>query len=97
MFRPIDVEHMKRHGVLLGDFAYMSHAENDHGNARAVLDAGAGRPLQEVDGRGFPALRSEQALQLLSGPQSGLRPRSPPWPDASGQRLHPCHRPRSSR
>jgi hypothetical protein len=61
------------------------------------LEYSAGRPLQEVDGRGFPALRSEQALQLLSGPQSGLRPRSPPWPDASGQRLHPCHRPRSSR
>jgi hypothetical protein len=38
MFRPIDVEHMKKHGVLLDDFAYMSRAENDNGNARAVLE-----------------------------------------------------------
>jgi hypothetical protein len=38
MFRPIDVEHMKRYGVLLDDFAYMSLAESDHGNARAVLE-----------------------------------------------------------
>jgi hypothetical protein len=44
MFRPIDVEHMKRGGVLLDDFAYMSLAENDHGNARAVLETVVGNP-----------------------------------------------------
>jgi hypothetical protein len=38
MFRPIDVDHMKQHGVLLDDFAYMSRGENDKGNARAVLE-----------------------------------------------------------
>ena len=44
MFRLIDVEHMKRGGVLLDDFAYMSRAENDHGNARAVLETVVGNP-----------------------------------------------------
>ena len=33
---------MKRGGVLLDDFAYMSRAENDHGNARAVLEKESG-------------------------------------------------------
>lgn len=37
LFRPIDVEHMKRGGVLLDDHVYMSDATNDHANARAVL------------------------------------------------------------
>jgi hypothetical protein len=38
LFRPIDVEHMKRGSVLLDDYAYMSSATNDHANAKAVLN-----------------------------------------------------------
>jgi hypothetical protein len=37
LFRSIDVEHMKRHGVLLDDYAYMSDGAGDHANAKAVL------------------------------------------------------------
>jgi hypothetical protein len=36
MFRPIDVEHMNKHTILLDDYTYMSDPSNDHGNARAV-------------------------------------------------------------
>jgi hypothetical protein len=37
LFRSIDVEHMKRYGVVLDDYAYMSDSTGDHANARAVL------------------------------------------------------------
>jgi len=36
LFRPVDVEHMKRYNVPLDDYAYMSDPSNDHGNARSV-------------------------------------------------------------
>ncbi len=36
LFRQIDVDHMKKHHVLLDDYAYMSDSSNDHGNAQAV-------------------------------------------------------------
>jgi hypothetical protein len=40
-FRPIDIQHMRRRGVLLDDYAYMSDpagnvAFTDHSNARIV-------------------------------------------------------------
>jgi hypothetical protein len=38
LFRRIDVQHMKPHGILLDDFAYMSDAANNHENATDVLD-----------------------------------------------------------
>jgi hypothetical protein len=43
MFRPIDIQHMKRHKVKLDDYAYMSDATGDdtyadHAHARNVLD-----------------------------------------------------------
>ncbi len=38
LFRPIDVEHMKVHKVLLDDYTYMSDPARDHGNAQAVED-----------------------------------------------------------
>jgi len=37
LFRSIDVEHMKRHAVVLDDYAYMSDGAGDHANAKAVL------------------------------------------------------------
>ncbi|MGA8503763.1 MAG: hypothetical protein WB683_19595 [Candidatus Sulfotelmatobacter sp.] len=36
LFRPIDIEHMNKHNILLDNYTYMSDASNDHGNARAV-------------------------------------------------------------
>jgi hypothetical protein len=38
LFRPIDVEHMKRYKVVLDDYAFMSDVASDHANARAVLN-----------------------------------------------------------
>jgi hypothetical protein len=38
LFRDIDVAHMKRLGVLLDDFTYMSDASNNHKHAQSVLD-----------------------------------------------------------
>jgi hypothetical protein len=37
LFRLIDIEHMKRHGVALDDYAYMSDGAGDHANAKAVF------------------------------------------------------------
>jgi hypothetical protein len=36
MFRPIDIEHMNKHDILLGDYTYMSDPSNNYGNAEAV-------------------------------------------------------------
>jgi hypothetical protein len=38
LFRPVDVEHMKRAGVPLDDFAYMSDPEGGHRHATNVGD-----------------------------------------------------------
>ena len=38
MFRQIDIDHMKRAGVLLDDYAYMSDPSGDHANAQSVED-----------------------------------------------------------
>ena len=38
LFRSIDIEHMKRYGVVLDDYAYMSNGAGDHANARAGLN-----------------------------------------------------------
>jgi hypothetical protein len=38
MFRPIDVEHMSKHNILLDDYTYMSDPSGDHGNTQAVED-----------------------------------------------------------
>jgi hypothetical protein len=39
MFRPIDVEHMSKHNILLDDYTYMSDPSSDHGNAQDVEDS----------------------------------------------------------
>jgi hypothetical protein len=44
LFREIDVAHMKRSGHLLDNYAWMSDAANDHGNARGVLATVRGNP-----------------------------------------------------
>jgi len=38
LFRPIDIEHMKRSGVVLDDYAYMSDPTDEHANAQSVHD-----------------------------------------------------------
>ena len=45
MFREVDIEHMKVHGVNLDDYQYMSDATNNYANARAVRDSLAGRTM----------------------------------------------------
>jgi hypothetical protein len=44
LFRQIDIDHMKRHGIPLDDFAYMSDPANDHSNADVVLQTVVGDP-----------------------------------------------------
>jgi hypothetical protein len=39
LFRPIDIAHMKPHGVKLDDYPYMSDPANNHQNAQDVQDA----------------------------------------------------------
>jgi hypothetical protein len=39
MFRPIDIEHMSKHNILLGDYTYMSDPSRDHGHAQDVEDS----------------------------------------------------------
>ena len=39
LFRDIDIAHMKRRGVKLDDYKYMSDPANDHQNAQKVQDA----------------------------------------------------------
>jgi hypothetical protein len=45
LFREVDVEHMKVHGVLLDDFHYMADATNNYANARAVEDTLVGKTM----------------------------------------------------
>ena len=44
LFRAVDIEHMKRSGHLLDNYAWMADAADDHGNARAVYATVQGNP-----------------------------------------------------
>jgi hypothetical protein len=49
LFRPIDIQHMRLHQVLLDEYTYMSNAAGDdtfpdHANARNVYDALSPKP-----------------------------------------------------
>ena len=39
LFRQIDIDHMKRYGVLLDDYTYMSDPTGNYTNAQSVQDA----------------------------------------------------------
>jgi hypothetical protein len=39
LFRPVDIAHMKPHGVKLDDYPYMSDPANNHQNAQDIQDA----------------------------------------------------------
>ncbi len=43
MFREVDIDHMKVHGVHLDDYHYMSDATNGYANAQAVLNTLVGK------------------------------------------------------
>jgi hypothetical protein len=45
MFRDVDIDHMKVHGVHLDDFKYMSDPANNYAHARAVQDSLVGRTM----------------------------------------------------
>jgi hypothetical protein len=45
MFREVDIDHMKVHGVYLDDFQYMSDAANNYANAQAVLASLKGQTM----------------------------------------------------
>ena len=38
LFRAIDIQHMKPHGVKLDDYTYISDPNDNHANAQAVYD-----------------------------------------------------------
>lgn len=38
LFRIVDIQHMKPHGVMLDDYAYMSDPTDNHANAQGVYD-----------------------------------------------------------
>jgi hypothetical protein len=44
LFRPVDIEHMKVHGVLLDSYDYMSDPRGDHAHAVAVRKTLGGNP-----------------------------------------------------
>jgi hypothetical protein len=72
MFRPVDIEHMKNHGVLLDNFPYMSHPENDHGNARTVLETVVGNPPSMPPGG--PYWTAEQVALYKKWMDGGFQP-----------------------
>lgn len=39
LFRPVDIAHMKPHGVRLDDYPYMSDPANNYQNAQDIQDA----------------------------------------------------------
>ena len=63
---------MTRHGVLLDDFAYMSHADNDHGNARTVLETVVGNPPSMPPGG--PYWTAEQVALYKKWMDGGFQP-----------------------
>ena len=45
MFREVDIDHMKVHGVRLDDYQYISDATSNYANAKAVQDSLAGQTM----------------------------------------------------
>jgi len=45
LFREVDIDHMKVHGVHLDDYQYMSDATNKHANAEAVQATLVGKTM----------------------------------------------------
>jgi hypothetical protein len=70
MFRPIDIEHMRKYKILLDDYAYMSDASRDHGNAQAVEDT----LVQQSMPPGGPYWSAQQLSLYKQWKSDGYRP-----------------------
>lgn len=66
LFREIDVEHMKRYGVVLDDYAYMSDGAGDHANAKAVLNT-LTKKTMPPDGPFWPQGQLDLFAKWMSG------------------------------
>ena len=72
LFREIDVQHMKRSGHLLDDYAWMGDAANDHGNARGVYATVKGNPPSMPPGG--PYWSAQQVELFASWMRGGYLP-----------------------
>jgi hypothetical protein len=70
MFRPIDVEHMSKHNILLDDYTYMSDPSRDYGNAQAVEDS----LVQQSMPPGGPYWNAQQLTLYKQWRSDGYKP-----------------------
>ena len=70
LFRPIDIQHMKPHRVMLDDYTYMSDASNDHANAQAVFDQLSSNLMPP----GGPFWTADQLALFSTWMQDGYQP-----------------------
>jgi hypothetical protein len=65
LFRPVDIEHMKRMGMLLDDFKYMS----DSNNAQRVYDSltGETEPRMPMNGPYWPEDKLDLFQKWMKG------------------------------
>lgn len=72
LFRPVDIEHMKVHGVMLDSYDYMSDPQGNHANARGVHDSLSGpAPIMPPGG---PFWQKAQLDLLESWMKEGYAP-----------------------
>lgn len=79
LFRPIDIDHMKKRGVKLDDFAYMSDPTDNHQHALNVQAQLTGNPPLKVPRYGvFRIPRSVRIAVITTacddGPMCSLLP-----------------------
>ena len=70
MFREVDIDHMKVHGVNLDDYQYMSDPTNSYANAEAVYDTLVGQTLPP----GGPFWTKEQLSLFENWKTDGYQP-----------------------
>ena len=70
LFRPIDIQHMKPHGVMLDDYTYMSDASNVHANAQVVFDQLSSQSMPP----GGPFWTPDQLALFTAWMQGGYHP-----------------------
>jgi hypothetical protein len=70
LFRQIDIDHMKKHNVLLDDYTYMSDPSSDHGHAQAVESSLINQSMPP----GGPYWSNEQLVLFKQWRSDGYRP-----------------------
>jgi hypothetical protein len=70
LFRVIDIDHMKVHGVKLDDYPYMSDATNNYANAQAVEKTLIGKSMPP----GGPYWTKEQLALFAKWKSDGYQP-----------------------